>query len=54
MPKAFMDCVRKGGRMFTIKVGKDKYRHGCEINGETYYGEVKTSIKKNDNKNNKD
>lgn len=41
MPKAFLECIRKGGRVFTINIGKNKYRHGCEIGGKTYYGEVK-------------
>ena len=45
MPKQFTDCIKKGGRVFTIKVGKNKYRHGCELKGETFYGEVKTSKK---------
>lgn len=52
MPKAFTDCIKNGGRVFTVEIGKDKYRHGCEINGQTYYGETKTK-KKDDKKSKK-
>jgi len=46
MPKAFLDCIKKGGKVFTIQIGKNKYRHGCKINGHTYYGELKTKKSK--------
>lgn len=46
MPKAFDDCVKNGGRVRTIKHGKDKYQHICFINGKSYAGEVKTKKKK--------
>jgi hypothetical protein len=43
MPKAFLDCVKNGGEVFTVKVGKDKYVHGCRPKGskKAVYGEVK-------------
>jgi len=46
MPKAFERCVKNGGRVRTIKHGKNKYQHICYINGESYEGEVKTKKKK--------
>ncbi len=50
MPKAFLDCIKKGGKVFTIKIGKDKYRHGCELKGKTYYGEIKNNKNNSDKK----
>jgi hypothetical protein len=41
MPEAFLQCIRNGGRVFTVNIGKNKYRHGCEIKGKIYYGEIK-------------
>ncbi len=43
MPKAFMDCVKNGGKVFTIEMGKGKYRHGCKMSaeGKAVYGEEK-------------
>lgn len=42
-----MKCVHDGGEMFTVNIGKDKYRHGCRLKGKTYYGEIKTKKKPN-------
>ena len=44
MPKAFMDCVKNGGKVFTVKIGKNKYVHGCKMPGskKAHYGEMKT------------
>lgn len=43
MPKDFDDCVAGGGRVRTIKVGKDKYMHVCyDKQGKSHAGEVKT------------
>lgn len=43
MPKVFDDCVKNGGKVFTVKIGKDKYVHGCRIKGskKAVYGEMK-------------
>ena len=42
MPEDFLKCVREGGRVITIKIGEDKYRHVCyDKNGKPHYGEVK-------------
>jgi len=41
MPKEFEECVRKGGRIITKTIGKDKYIHICYLNGKSYAGEVK-------------
>ena len=46
MPKAFEDCVRKGGKVRTIKLGTNKYRHICILKGKTYQGHIKTRKKK--------
>jgi len=42
MPKAFEKCKNDGGRVRTIKHGKNKYQHICYIGGKSYAGEVKT------------
>jgi hypothetical protein len=48
MPKEFMDCVKNGGRVFTVGMGKDKYMHGCQPKGggKAVYGEMKKKMKK--------
>ncbi len=42
MPKAFLECVKKGGKVRTIKPkGRpDVYIKVCYINGKAYPGEV--------------
>lgn len=42
MPAPFNACVKNGGRVRTMPVGKGKYMHVCFINGKSYAGEVKT------------
>jgi len=46
MPKDFEDCKKRGGRIRTIKHGKNKYQHICYIDNKSYAGEVKTKKKK--------
>lgn len=41
MPKAFENCVKKGGRVRTKSLGGGKYMHICFLNGKSYAGEVK-------------
>lgn len=41
MPKAFEDCIRNGGEVRTIAIGKEEYRHICILNGKTFLGEIK-------------
>uniref|UniRef100_A0A6M3J8L9 Uncharacterized protein n=1 Tax=viral metagenome TaxID=1070528 RepID=A0A6M3J8L9_9ZZZZ len=42
-PQDFEKCVKEGGRVRTIKVGKDKYIHICyDKEGKSHSGEVKT------------
>ena len=42
MPADFDKCVREGGRVRTLKVGKDKYMHICyDKAGKSHAGEVK-------------
>jgi len=45
MPKAFENCVKKGGRVRTKDLGDGKYMHICFLNGKSYSGEVKTKKK---------
>lgn len=42
MPKAFDECVAKGGKVRTITLPDNKYRKVCTLNGKSVYGEVKT------------
>lgn len=48
MPEIFNKCIREGGRMFTVKIGKEKYVHGCMPKGakKAVYGEIKKLKKK--------
>jgi len=47
MPKAFEECVRKGGKVRTKVIGKNKYIHICipPGGGPSVGGEVKTKKK---------
>lgn len=42
MPKAFEDCVKKGGRVRTKVLPKGRYMRICFINGKSYAGEIKS------------
>jgi hypothetical protein len=46
MPKDFDRCVKGGGRVRTVKLGKGKYRHVCYDKDGSHYGYVKTKGKK--------
>ena len=50
MPKQFLECVKKGGRVITKKLPDNKYIHICYIRGKSFAGEVKTKIKTKKNK----
>ena len=42
MPKAFLNCVKKGGKVITKKVDKDRYMHICyDEKGKAHPGEIK-------------
>jgi len=41
MPKAFKECVRKGGRVRTIKPNERTYMRVCFKGGKSYAGETK-------------
>jgi len=42
MPADFEKCVREGGRVRTLEVGKNSYMHVCyDKQGNSYHGEVK-------------
>ena len=51
MPKPFTDCVKKGGRVRTVQLGKNKYRHVCTINGNYCLSNCKWSTRKERNNN---
>jgi len=42
MPAGFDRCVKRGGRVRTLKLSGRKYRHICYLNGKAYLGKVKT------------
>ena len=45
-PQDFDMCVKNGGKVRTMKVGKDKYAHVCiDSNGKSHMGEVKEKKK---------
>ena len=41
MPAAFLACVKKGGKVRTVKPNARSYLHVCMLNGKSYSGEVK-------------
>lgn len=42
MPEDFDVCVKAGGRVRTMKVGKNRYMHVCyDKEGKSHAGEVK-------------
>ena len=41
MPKAFEDCVERGGRVRSKRVNKTQYMRICFIDGKSHAGEVK-------------
>jgi hypothetical protein len=41
MGKKFDQCVKSGGRVFTVKPTKTTYLHICKKNGKSYSGVVK-------------
>lgn len=41
MPKAFEDCRKKGGKVYTEIIDKNHYRHYCVLDGKRYYGHKK-------------
>jgi len=46
MPKDFIDCQKRGGRIVTEKLKGNKYKHICyDKNGKRYEGEIKTKKK---------
>lgn len=42
MPAEFEHCVKSGGRVRTVKRGKNQYQHVCYSHGKSTAGEVKT------------
>ena len=45
MPKDFDKCYKNGGKVRTIKIGKNKYRHLCWLNGKSYMGNIQKKKK---------
>ena len=41
MPQAFLDCVKNGGKVRTVKLPNDRYYHICILNKKIYKGEIK-------------
>lgn len=46
MPKGFDKCVANNGKVRTIKLSDNKYRHVCTLGDKKYYGHIKTKKKK--------
>ncbi len=45
MPKAFENCVKRKGKVKTIKIDEKRYMHICYLRGIAYPGETKTKKK---------
>lgn len=37
----FLEAVRAGGKVSTKKIGKDKYKRSCLLDGKTYQDRVR-------------
>jgi len=47
MPADFTKCVSEGGRVRTLRVGKEKYLRVCyDKEGKSHSGEIKQKITK--------
>ncbi|HRF71121.1 MAG TPA: hypothetical protein PKV66_06800 [Candidatus Pelethenecus sp.] len=46
MPAKFDACVSGGGKVRTMKMKGNKYRHTCFIDGKMFMGNVKTKKSK--------
>lgn len=46
MPAGFDKCVKNGGRVRTVSVGKNRFFRVCFLNGKSFKGETKTKKKK--------
>jgi len=44
MPKPFLDCVKKGGKISTRKIPDNKYQRLCTLGKKTYAGEIKRKL----------
>ena len=42
MPKAFENCIKRGGKVRTKKLKEGKYIKICYIDGKSYAGHVHT------------
>jgi len=45
MPRAFLDCIKNGGKVRTISLSDDKYVKICKIDGKSYRGHIHTKKK---------
>ena len=46
MPAAFKKCIKKGGKVRTLKIKKEKFMHICILHGQAFVGEVKERKKR--------
>lgn len=51
MSKDFDLCISKGGRVRTMALPGNKFKHICTLKGETFHGEIKTKKAKPKKKN---
>lgn len=42
MPKLFLDCVKKKGKIRTQNISKGRFRRICILDGKTFLGEIQT------------
>jgi len=45
MPAAFLNCIKRGGKVRTKTLSGGRFMHICFLNGKSYPGEVKTKKK---------
>ena len=42
MPQAYLDCIKRGGRVRSKRISKTEYVPICFIDGKSFAGEKKT------------
>lgn len=46
MPKQFLECIKRGGKVRTKKLPNGKYIHICFLNKKSFPGEIKKKKQK--------
>jgi len=45
MPQAFLNCIKNGGKVRTVRLDGGRYYHICILDKKIYKGEIKKKVK---------